>query len=50
MKPFQHAKNSARKYWGKPEDYQAIHDFFGSDSRITATRDGFDVEEGFDHD
>ena len=30
MKPFQHAKNSAKKYGGIPEDYQAIHDFFDS--------------------
>jgi hypothetical protein len=30
MKPFCHAKNSARKWGGKPEDYQAIHDFFDS--------------------
>lgn len=30
MKPFQHAKNSARKYGGKPEDYQAVHDLFDS--------------------
>jgi len=30
MKPFVHAKNSARKYGGKPEDYQAVHDFFDS--------------------
>lgn len=28
MKPHMHARNSARKYGGKPEDYQAIHDFF----------------------
>ncbi len=28
MKPFSHAKNSARKYGGKPEDYQEVHDFF----------------------
>lgn len=28
MKPFIHARNSARKYGGKPEDYQKIHDFF----------------------
>lgn len=28
MKPHLHAKNSAKKYGGKPEDYQAIHDFF----------------------
>lgn len=30
MKPLQHAKNSANKWGGKPEDYQAIHDFFDS--------------------
>lgn len=30
MKPFQHAKNSAKKYGGVPEDYQHIHDFFDS--------------------
>ncbi len=30
MKPFHHAKNSAKKYGGKPEDYQDIHDFFDS--------------------
>lgn len=30
MKPLQHARNSVRKYGGKPEDYQAIHDFFDS--------------------
>lgn len=30
MKPFVHAKNSAKKYGGTPEDYQEIHDFFDS--------------------
>jgi hypothetical protein len=30
MKPFQHAKSSARKHGGVPEDYQALHDFFDS--------------------
>jgi hypothetical protein len=30
MKPYAHAKNSANKYGGVPEDYQAIHDFFDS--------------------
>ena len=30
MKPHLHAKNSARKYGGKPEDYQAIHDLLDS--------------------
>lgn len=28
MKPFVHAKNSARRWGGAPEDYQAIHDWF----------------------
>jgi hypothetical protein len=27
MKPYMHAKNSAKKHGGKPEDYQEIHDF-----------------------
>jgi hypothetical protein len=27
MKPFRHAKNSARHFGGKPEDYMPIHDF-----------------------
>lgn len=27
MKPWVHAKNSARKHGGKPEDYIKIHDF-----------------------
>lgn len=27
MKPFRHARNSARRFGGKPQDYQAIHDF-----------------------
>ena len=30
MKPFLHGKNSARKFGGKPEDYQKIHDFIDS--------------------
>jgi hypothetical protein len=30
MKPHLHAKNSAKKYGGKPEDYQAIHDTIDS--------------------
>ena len=30
MKPFLHAKLSVKKYGGKPEDYQAIHDFIDS--------------------
>jgi hypothetical protein len=30
MKPFQHAKNSAKKHGGKWEDYIKIHDFIDS--------------------
>lgn len=30
MKPYAHAKNSAKKWGGLPEDYQDIHDFFDS--------------------
>lgn len=30
MKPFLHAKSSARKFGGKPEDYLPIHDFIDS--------------------
>lgn len=30
MKPLIHARSSAAKYGGKPEDYLAIHDFFDS--------------------
>jgi hypothetical protein len=26
--PYRHALSSARKYGGRPEDYQAIHDWF----------------------
>ena len=28
MKPYIHAKNSARKFGGKPDDYISIHNFF----------------------
>ena len=28
MHPFHHAASSAQKHGGKPEDYQAIHDWF----------------------
>lgn len=28
MKPHLHARNSARKHGGKPEDYYAIHEWF----------------------
>jgi hypothetical protein len=30
VKPFVHAKNSAKKYGGAPEDYMPIHDFIDS--------------------
>lgn len=30
MKPYLHGKVSAKKFGGKPEDYQAIHDFLDS--------------------
>lgn len=30
MKPFRHARSSARKFGGTPEDYQPIHDFLDS--------------------
>lgn len=30
MKPYKHAKNSARNHGGVPEDYQAIHDMIDS--------------------
>lgn len=30
MKPYMHAKNSAKKHGGKPEDYQKVHDFIDS--------------------
>lgn len=30
MKPFFHARSSAAKWGGEPEDYQAVHDFFDS--------------------
>ena len=36
MKPFIHAKNSARKHGGRPEDYQALHDFFDSSKATLA--------------
>lgn len=28
MKPWTHAKNSARKHGGRPEDYLAVHEWF----------------------
>lgn len=36
MKPYVHAKNSARKYGGVPADYQAVHDFFDSSKSTLA--------------
>lgn len=30
MKPYLHCKNSAKRYGGLPEDYQAVHDFLDS--------------------
>ena len=30
MKPHLHARNSARRWGGTPEDYQAVHDFIDS--------------------
>ncbi len=39
MKPLQHARNSAKKWGGKPEDYQALHDFFdGSKATLPDVR------------
>ncbi len=37
MKPHLHAKNSARKYGGKPEEYQAYHDFFDQTKALEAS-------------
>lgn len=37
MKPYLHAKSSARKYGGQPEDYQAIHDWFDSTKQAHAS-------------
>ena len=49
------AKDQGAKHWSRlgklfqvPDE--VMKDTFGSDSRVTATRDGFEVEEGFDHD
>lgn len=36
MKPYAHAKNSAKKYGGTPGDYQAVHDFFDSSKSALA--------------
>ena len=37
MKPHIHAKNSAKKHGGKPEDYQAIHDTMDSSKSAHAS-------------
>jgi hypothetical protein len=34
--PYHHAVSSARKYGGKPEDYQNIHDWFDASKAIIA--------------
>lgn len=36
MKPRKHAETSARKHGGKPEDYQALHDFFDKTKAVVA--------------
>lgn len=37
MKPHIHAKNSVKKYGGKPEDYMSIHDTIDSSKSSHAT-------------
>ena len=37
MKPYIHAKSSAKKYGGTPEDYLDIHDFMDSSKSSEAT-------------
>lgn len=37
MKPVIHAKNSAHKYGGKPDDYMPIHDFIDSSKSAHAS-------------
>ncbi len=34
MKPYEHAKNSAKKFGGKAEDYLDIHDFMDSSKSV----------------
>ena len=34
--PYHHAVSSSRKYGGKPEDYQAIHDWFDESKKMYA--------------
>lgn len=36
MKPYIHARSSAKKYGGEPEDYIAIHDFMDSTKSAVA--------------
>lgn len=36
MKPFIHAKASAKRYGGEPKDYLAIHDFMDSSKAALA--------------
>lgn len=36
MKPFLHARISAKKFGGKPEDYIAIHEFIDSSKVVVA--------------
>jgi hypothetical protein len=35
--PFHHAKSSAKRFGGKPEDYQALHDFMDSSKSTYAS-------------
>lgn len=37
MKPFLHARSSARRWGGKPEDYLAVHDFMDSSKSAHAS-------------
>jgi len=34
--PIEHAKSSARRFGGRPEDYQAIHDWFDESKKLVA--------------
>lgn len=36
MHPYHHALSSVRKFGGKPEDYQAIHDWFDESKKFFA--------------
>lgn len=36
MHPYHHSLSSARKFGGKPEDYQAIHDWFDESKKFFA--------------